>query len=514
MDVHGIHRVALMLVVISGISFVSGSEKQNIDRKAENNSELQPKDIVFIVLSQKNPYHEKRAEVFKEDFDAQVQELSERAKPKLIFIHKKHRSVLGAWTVFPLLQTFAEEYADASWLFVCEEETRVDVHKLVKVLQRFDHTKELYLGHPLRDQSPTIIHHYAFHENPSKFAYADWGAGFVLSQSLLAKTGKRWPDKDYKIDFTIDPKHELAKYMYSDAINVTLTPVTELCLVKKSTKCASWYPMKFPDCGPEIPVDDLYIAVKTCAKYHKERISVVKKTWGNDAKNVEYYSDTEDSMIPTINLGIPNTERGHCGKTMAIIKRIQSHPKISHIPWYIIVDDDTIINLRRLRKLLACYNPNFPIHMGEKYGYMVTKNDHGYTYITGGGGMVFSKEAIDVLVLTHRADCPSNDAPDDMILGRTFKAVGLPLVHSPYFHQARPVDYSPEFLSARTAISFHKHWMNDPIQTYQDLIASDESMDTADTEEGETSGAQDSENLKNIDLSHANLKESDVKEEL
>lgn len=37
---------------------------------------------------------------------------------------------------------------------------------------------------------------------------------------------------------------------------------------------------------------------------------VVKATWEKDAEFLEYYSDVTDVSIPTISLGVPNTERG------------------------------------------------------------------------------------------------------------------------------------------------------------------------------------------------------------
>lgn len=48
-------------------------------------------------------------------------------------------------------------------------------------------------------------------------------------------------------------------------------------------------------------------------------VPVIKKTWEKEALFLEYYSDHGDPSIPTINLGIPNTERGknccgHSGK--------------------------------------------------------------------------------------------------------------------------------------------------------------------------------------------------------
>jgi len=39
-------------------------------------------------------------------------------------------------------------------------------------------------------------------------------------------------------------------------------------------------------------------------------VSVIKKTWESDVKHVVYFSDVIDTSIPTVTLGVPNTERG------------------------------------------------------------------------------------------------------------------------------------------------------------------------------------------------------------
>jgi UDP-glucose:O-linked fucose beta-1,3-glucosyltransferase len=39
-------------------------------------------------------------------------------------------------------------------------------------------------------------------------------------------------------------------------------------------------------------------------------VPVVKATWEKDAAFLEYYSDVTDPSIPTMHLGVPNTERG------------------------------------------------------------------------------------------------------------------------------------------------------------------------------------------------------------
>lgn len=470
------------------ISIVAAADDPVDEKEPENFAKVKPKglslkDVRFIVISQPNSYHKKRSSEFKKHFQDQLLHLPEDEKPELYFTHE-HWDLIGAFTVLPLLPVFAKDFQDSSWVFICEEETRLDLSKLLEVLVKYEPNKEYFLGKALRDREATIIHHFAHANNPHSFAFPDFGAGIALSRALFMSVGQRWPDDSVRSDFTIDPKHELAMVIKNGGKGVDLMEVPELCTFDHNEKCASWYPMKFPDCGPEISEDNLAVGVKTCEKFHEERVTIVKETWGKDTQNIEYFSEKEDSSIPTINLGIPNTERGHCGKTMAMLRRWLKEKKFEKVSWFLIADDDTIINLKRLRKLLACYDPTEPVHLGEVYGYSVAKKNWGYTYITGGGGMVFSREAINQLVTNGEADCHADDSPDDMTLGMRYKRLDISLVHSPYFHQARPMDYSADFLEARTPLSFHKHWMCDPRGVYADLMKKPEETDIQTDKDG------------------------------
>lgn len=202
-------------------------------------------------------------------------------------------------------------------------------------------------------------------------------------------------------------------------------------------------------------------------------LPVVKATWEKDAGFLEYYSDVTDASIPTISLGVPNTERGHCGKTFAILRRFLSKA-VPKTDWLLIVDDDTLMSLPRLRQLLRCYDPKEAVILGERYGYRLVQN--GYSYITGGGGMVLSRVAVSRLV-SSGCSCYSDDAPDDMVLGRCFTSLGVPITHSPLFHQARPDDYSETLISLQQAISFHKHWNMDPVAVYKQWLQDEHPRD-------------------------------------
>lgn len=93
-----------------------------------------------------------------------------------------------------------------------------------------------------------------------------------------------------------------------------------------------------------------------------------------------------------------------------------------------------ICSTLRLRKLLTCYDSKIPIMLGERYGYNVL-NPEGYNYITGGGGIVFSRTLVELVSQPGICECPSISSPDDMYLGICAFRVGAEIIHSPFFHQ-------------------------------------------------------------------------------
>ncbi|XP_044872363.1 beta-1,3-glucosyltransferase isoform X1 [Mauremys mutica] len=473
------------------------------------NIELQ--EIVFVIQSQSNSFHSKRAEDLESNILKQAEELGKdqivpsismnggvsdlrrgrvlflsfspwvlpkreelsqgKELPRVLLIHQMDRHD-GAWTILPLMQDFSASYGrNSSWIFFCEEDTRIQIVKLLETLRRFDKSKEWFLGKALYDEESTIIHHYAFAENPTVFKFPDFAAGWALSIPLVNKLANRLKSEPLKSDFTIDLKHEIALYIWQKGNGPHLTPVPEFCTDDlnsyKAVHCATMFSNFLPVCGDLVKKEDIFVAVKTCRKFHRDRIPIVKQTWEGEAALIEYYSDYAETSIPTIDLGVPNTERGHCGKTFAILERFLNHSS-SKTPWLVIVDDDTLISIFRLRKLLSCYDPNEPVFLGERYGYGLGTG--GYSYITGGGGMVFSREAIQKL-LASKCQCYSNDAPDDMVLGMCFSGLGIPITHCPLFHQARPMDYPKDYLAHQIPISFHKHWNVDPVKVYFTWLA-------------------------------------------
>uniref|UniRef100_A0A8C3LB41 Beta 3-glucosyltransferase n=1 Tax=Chrysolophus pictus TaxID=9089 RepID=A0A8C3LB41_CHRPC len=393
------------------------------------------------------------AEDLKRDILKQTADLGKEL-PTVLLIHQMDRHE-GAWTILPLMRDFSVAYGrNSSWIFFCEEDTRIQVVKLLEILRRFDTSKEWFLGKALHDEESTIIHHYAFAENPTVFKFPDFAAGWALSIPLVNKLATKLKSEPVKSDFTIDLKHEgssIALYIWQKGDGPHLTPVPEFCTGDVNSdrvdQCATTFSNFLPLCGEPVKKEDVFVAVKTCRKFHGDRIPVVKQTWEREAALIEYYSDYRDISIPTVDLGVPNTERG----------KLLTVGSLSQV---------TVIF--RLRKLLSCYDPNEPVFLGERYGYGLGTG--GYSYITGGGGMVFSRTAVQRL-LASKCRCYSMDAPDDMVLGMCFSGLGIPITHSPLFHQARPMDYPKDYLSHQIPVSFHKHWNIDPVKVYFTWLA-------------------------------------------
>ncbi|MCL4120908.1 UNVERIFIED_CONTAM: hypothetical protein GTU68_029619 [Idotea baltica] len=213
--------------------------------------------------------------------------------------------------------------------------------------------------------------------------------------------------------------------------------------------------------APDIPLDRIHFGVKTCQKLASERLPVLRDTWLPRVSNYALYSDVEDETLGTISLNIPNSERGHCRKTLGIIRRAAQ----MDIDWLVIADDDTLLSPPRLASLLGPYDPTSSLALGERYAYMIGSGA-GFNYLTGGAGMVLSKRTVSLLSKEGACDCPSSETPDDMYLGACLQRQQVPIIHSRRFHQARPDDYAPSLLKDTSPISFHKYWMLDPRQVY------------------------------------------------
>ncbi|XP_035734845.1 uncharacterized protein LOC118447232 [Vespa mandarinia] len=421
---------------------------------------LDTKELVVIILSQKEGYHAAHADILQRSIEEQAS-IMEVEVPKIVLTHQLN--VKGSWIVIPLFTYLSDNYSNAKWYFFCLENTVVKLNKLLNVFSQFNSSQELWIGHALYDVEPTIIHHFAEHKK--KFKYPHIATGFAMTSKLLNRIAEEISlEFNLSNDFSIDASYELGGFILKSKKPVKLTHVPQLCVVSTSD-CAT-YPRFFHPCDTTISLQNAYFAIKTCAKYHAERIPIIKKTWAKYALNIGYFSDQADKNLPEAYI-VTNTTKGHCAKTYDILKEVANILKSKNLDWLIICDDDTIFSVARLMRLLTCYYPKNQIAIGERYGYRVWDSSFGYDYLTGGAGIALSAPLVYQMIDSDVCKCPSSNTPDDMFLfGICLRRLNIELTHSSLFHQARPADYATAYLASQEPVSFHKFWMIDPIKVY------------------------------------------------
>jgi len=449
-----------------------------------------PAPIVFIIQSQPGSFHSQLAEKSQNSILAQwTQHVPSHVMtpPRVILTHTldQQEGATFGWTIFPLVEVLAAEMVaeeTLEWGAVLAENTELDLANLNQAVEKYKfRAKEdsLFLGRSLKDSSSTIVHHFA---ESGSLAFPDPEAGIFLSRKLVMELHEELQALDslpvsqklFPGDFNIDSAYEFARFLYKGGEGVALKNINEIC-AKKSEKFKCFTSTRQDTaCLKSSQTAEMravlgrsLLAVKTCSKYHKDRLDVVQKTWGPRVPHIDFVSDQEDSTIPTMVLPYTvNTESGHCNKSLAILEQFLTKQPLER-DFLVIVDDDTVLSVARLASLLSCYTAEEgPVLLGQRYGYMAA-NGKGYNYITGGGGIVMNRAAAKSLAA---CPCPSEDSPDDMHLGMCARRLGIPVLHSGRMFQARPPDYPKAFLAFRKPVSFHKHWEIDPIKVYKDYF--------------------------------------------
>ncbi len=455
--------------------------------------------VIFVINSQPDPHH---ASVAQETHDLLVSDL-QGVSAKTINVIITHNSTMvdyqGAWTYLPVIEAVHHAFHGLfDFLVFLEEDARVDLDNLVGTLSEYSPDEESHVGYALKDSDKVIMHYYDEPDN----SYPHPEAGFVLTSALVNLIASKMEylsskDAAYPKYFSIDSQYELAKaisHLHDDTngTEIRLIQNRRFC-IKRSSNCAV-YPHS-ATCKPSTDEDMIQLsmktlfAVKTCGKFHHERLPVVQDTWAGAAPNLIYFSEVEDPDFGTVVLeGVRNTEKGHCGKTEAIIKYFAG---LEHLEWLVIADDDTVLGVKKILEQIWCYgflrengyqyNNGKGTILGQRYGYKVAYGGNGYDYITGGGGMILDRSAAESIVNAGHSkgcSCPSPDFPDDKFLGICSANLGLNLVHSPRFHQCKPEDYHPDLLTDLRGgpVSFHKHYTTNPRATYDKYFSDSDNV--------------------------------------
>lgn len=429
--------------------------------------------ITFIILGQRSIFDEEKTHSLKKSILQQAESLEKNVA--VLVPPQDFPEVVGHWAPWTLVSRIAS-LTTSDWYVFVECDSVVNASVLFDFLKDFVPGRKIFLGRGLRDESPTIIHHfYGFdHEADDDFLFPDFASGFVLSKELLTKLALALDTSTSKVgsSFAIDAKHELA-LMISKLCKAKLSSFPDRFCIRKNEGCAIFY--EETPCAKEtsLTTEDLFIGVKTYSGFHNVRLPVIKRTWAASDLSIAFFSDIANYVIPTIATGVANTERGHCAKTLVILKHfvnlLDGHDSSQKFSWLLIADDDTLISIARLLRILSCYDSNEKVIIGERYGFgFSSSGTTGYDYPTGGAGMVFSSTAARTIV--SDCECPSDDSPDDMIIGMCSRRLGINIIHNAAFHQARPVDYPAPYLKRLSPISFHKFDDIDPYEVYMEYL--------------------------------------------
>ncbi|XP_063876357.1 beta-1,3-glucosyltransferase-like isoform X1 [Scylla paramamosain] len=440
----GLVIVAVCLMVMVWITVGASSSSQHTE------------SLVFIIVDAENSMP--NAHNLAASLSSQAAQLD---VPVVIYSTSREWPDGGSWTYFPMLDRLNSKHGSSkSWMVFVGKHTKVKMANLLQVLSTKESSQLVFMGRGLQDQEETIIHHFARVDPKQPFLYPDVRAGMVLSGALITRLSKKWAGSKIKAatEINIDASYEFGSFVKSAGIE--LTTDSAFC-VKDEDHCAILYSPP-TNCGKAADVSKIHFAIKSWQQNHNKRLPILYGTWLKQITNYAIYSDVEDSSYGTVSLGVPNTEQGHCGKTMAIIRHAA---QMEGMHWLFIADDDTLLSTEALSELLACHDHTQPVALGERYGYAAAL-PHGYDYITGGGGMVFSKPLVKMLASPGVCQCPSNDTPDDMFLGICLRILSIPITHSSAFHQARPMDYPKGRLEGEWPVSFHKFWMVDPYHVF------------------------------------------------
>lgn len=384
---------------------------------------------------------------------------------------------MGLWSLKPWLYFVEKLYSSQRkrsrgsqrWVVFLEPATRINSTRLGEVLSSQDSKDPLLLGRKHVDAQPSIIHHFR-----TDLAFPFSHSGFAISAGLLKRFVQDLEDKPLGGSQQIEPVFELT--MWAERMGTKLDDHSSAFCAEWRPHCATWVVdrdqhRKRHGLRPE----DVVIGVKAVEKFHESRIPVVHKQWARSSPSEVLYLTNAPflgappgaqivDLSPEFGDAVdPKKESnkeggGHCSKMTAMLQYL-ANARVGK-RWYVITDDDTLLNVPRLLRVLDSYDDQLPGYLGERYGWAHKEQQQGTNYITTGGGMALSGPALERWADCHRrGECRCNAAssPDDMALGNWMKNLKVQAMHEEGFHQSEPKNYHPEMLRySDPPVSFHR----------------------------------------------------------
>ncbi|XP_026327583.1 glycoprotein-N-acetylgalactosamine 3-beta-galactosyltransferase 1-like [Hyposmocoma kahamanoa] len=187
------------------------------------------------------------------------------------------------------------------------------------------------------------------------------------------------------------------------------------------------------------PKDDTSIAEALAAKIrilcwvithppnHDKLPVAIKDTWGRKCTKLVFLSTEHDESIPTVKLPVREGRDYLWGKMKAAIHYIYKNHR-QDADWFLRTDDDTYVIMENLRYLLSNYDHRKPLYLGCRF-----RSHTPQGYMSGGAGMVLSRDALDRVVkrglrATNLCDEGDEGDDDDAKIGICLHRVGVKAV--------------------------------------------------------------------------------------
>lgn len=101
-------------------------------------------NIVIVILSQSNLYHEQLAKDLKENIIEQSKSLPSQYSP-VVYLSHLNFSHIGEWTIFPIISKILNLHHDnAKWIIFCQDITRFKLKNLIDVLSKYNPEEVTY----------------------------------------------------------------------------------------------------------------------------------------------------------------------------------------------------------------------------------------------------------------------------------------------------------------------------------------------------------------------------------
>ena len=195
----------------------------------------------------------------------------------------------------------------------------------------------------------------------------------------------------------------------------------------------------------------LIVFVHTCAKYEASRALLIQDAMGAQTDVVFITDNQASALTHYINLG-PYERGWQTYHPSTVVKMFDTWLALyPDYDYFIMIDDDALVNVPRLKQYLAAFDPSKALMIGDFNNWppiFFKKPQPEYSHWVGGGaGIVFTKLAVELfLQIKNRAAFDNHDVWLHQLWMKSDRTIQR--IHCADFHHFAPTD-------GREVISVH-----------------------------------------------------------